>query len=306
MEWQFKPWTWLKEQPLHSGGAEVMEGVGGREHHGFQGNLWEAHHLQEENSSDGQSEHSSWHSNQMRVSRESGQIGADQKRLLGWKSICPSLKTKRPKMQWPTTHGDGTCLCFCHSSWDDCHLLLLYVFRSLQGFPGDLARSLVEDATLGHVLDARHWTNIMVSWWPLNTLSKELYSLKQGMGENVAEFRVHAYFNRFRCSRQSIPAECNRSMWRRWSGITSMKALILSTGGCWPTSSMVKILSPILNCSLQPGSWKDGWKPGTPLLLKIHYYWEFEHNSFSFTQGIYFHPGSWRVTAQLHSLSLQQ
>ena len=31
-----------------SGGAEVTEGVGGREPHSFPGNLWEAHHLQEE------------------------------------------------------------------------------------------------------------------------------------------------------------------------------------------------------------------------------------------------------------------
>ena len=32
--------------------------------------------------------------------------------VLGWKSICPPLKTKRPKMLWPTAHGIGMCLCF--------------------------------------------------------------------------------------------------------------------------------------------------------------------------------------------------
>ena len=31
-----------------SGRAEVTEGICGREPHGFPGNLWEAHHLQEE------------------------------------------------------------------------------------------------------------------------------------------------------------------------------------------------------------------------------------------------------------------
>ena len=31
-----------------SGGAEVEEGIGGREPHSFPGNLWEAHLLQEE------------------------------------------------------------------------------------------------------------------------------------------------------------------------------------------------------------------------------------------------------------------
>ena len=58
----------------------------------------------------------------------------------------------------------------------------------LQGFLGDLARSLGEDATLGDVLQMlnEHYS-IMMTFHPL---SKELYSLKQGMGENVAEFGV--------------------------------------------------------------------------------------------------------------------
>ena len=58
----------------------------------------------------------------------------------------------------------------------------------MQGFPGDLARSLGEDATLGNVfwtLD-EHYGVVMT----LNALSKEHYSLKQGMGENVGEFGV--------------------------------------------------------------------------------------------------------------------
>ena len=50
-------------------------------------------------------------------------------------------------------------------------------------------RSLGKDATLGDML----WTldehyGVMMTF---DTLSKELYSLKQGMGENVAEFGVH-------------------------------------------------------------------------------------------------------------------
>ena len=77
---------------------------------------------------------------------------------------------------------------FCCSSWDD-HHLLLYVVRSFQGFPGDLARSLGEDAILGDVLQTldEHYGVVMT----FNTLSKELYSLKQGMREHVAEFGVH-------------------------------------------------------------------------------------------------------------------
>ena len=77
---------------------------------------------------------------------------------------------------------------FHQSGWDDQHLLP-YIFQSLQGFPGDLARSLGEDATLTDILQMldEHYGVVMT----FNTLSKELYYLKQGSGENVAEFRVH-------------------------------------------------------------------------------------------------------------------
>ena len=89
-------------------------------------------------------------------------------------------------MTYHSWHWDVSI--FCCSGWDD-HHLLPYVFRSLQGFLGDLARSLGEDATLGDVLQTldEHYGDMMT----FNALSKELYSLKQGMGENVAEFGVH-------------------------------------------------------------------------------------------------------------------
>ena len=66
----------------------------------------------------------------------------------------------------------------------------------------------------------------------------------------------YAYANKF-ILRTEHPG---RSMWRRLSGITSMKAVVLSIGECRSTRSMVKFLSPIPNCSLLPRSWKDGWK----------------------------------------------
>ena len=66
--------------------------------------------------------------------------------------------------------------------------MLQYVFQLLQGFPGDLARSVGEDATLTDILQMldEHFGMVMM----LDSLSKELYSLKQGSGENVAEFGV--------------------------------------------------------------------------------------------------------------------
>ena len=76
---------------------------------------------------------------------------------------------------------------FCHSGWDNQHLLP-YVFLSLQGFLGDLARSLGEDATLINILQALdgHYGMVMM----FNALSTELHFLKQGSGENVTGFGV--------------------------------------------------------------------------------------------------------------------
>ena len=66
---------------------------------------------------------------------------------------------------------------FCHSGWDDQHLLP-YVGDIL----GDLARSLGILQTLDE-----HYGMVMT----FAALSKELYSLKHMSGENVAEFGVH-------------------------------------------------------------------------------------------------------------------
>ena len=57
------------------------------------------------------------------------------------------------------------------------------------GFLGVLARSLGEDATLTVILQTldEHYGVVMM----FNTLSKEIYSLKQGSGEDVAEFGVY-------------------------------------------------------------------------------------------------------------------
>ena len=77
---------------------------------------------------------------------------------------------------------------FWHSGWNDQHLLP-YIFQSLWEFLGDLVRSLGEDATPNDVLQTldKHYGIVMT----FNALSKELYSLKQGSGENVAKFGFH-------------------------------------------------------------------------------------------------------------------
>ena len=77
---------------------------------------------------------------------------------------------------------------FCCLGWDDQHLLL-YVFWSLQGFPGNLDRSLGNGATLTNILQILDKNYGMVIMF--DALSKELYSLKQSSGENVAISEVH-------------------------------------------------------------------------------------------------------------------
>ena len=73
------------------------------------------------------------------------------------------------------------------SGWDDQHMQP-YVFRLLKGFPGDIARSLGEDASLTNIVQMldEHYGVVMTS----DTLRKELYSLKQTPGQNVDKFRV--------------------------------------------------------------------------------------------------------------------
>ena len=74
------------------------------------------------------------------------------------------------------------------SGWDNQHLLP-YILCLLQGFLHDLAQSLGKDTTPSDVLQTldKHYGVVMMC----NTLSKEIYSLREGLGENVAEYRVH-------------------------------------------------------------------------------------------------------------------
>ena len=88
------------------------------------------------------------------------------------------------------------------------------------------------DAILSDILQMldEHYGVIMM----FDALSKELYSLKQGLGEKVAEFGV--------CLSQQIQVLQNQStqegfgpnMWRRWSyDLLLWGPLILNTGKCW-------------------------------------------------------------------------
>ena len=118
-----------------------------------------------------------------------------------------------------------------------------------------------EDATLGDVLQTldEHFGVMMI----FNALSKELYSLKQGMGENVAEFRV-CLSQQVQILQMEYPGRIQQEYVEEVKLDNFYEGLSLSIIECWPTKWMGKILLPILNCSYQPGNWKDRWKPEIP------------------------------------------
>ena len=122
----------------------------------------------------------------MRVSQESGQLGQSW-RGFRVKVNLPTFKDEKAKNAVTSCSWHWDMSVLCCSGWDE-QCLLPYVFRSLQGFPGDLVRSLGKDATLGNVLQMldEHYSVVMI----FNTLSKDLYTVKQGIGENMTELRV--------------------------------------------------------------------------------------------------------------------
>ena len=259
------------EHSLAAEELKVKGGIGGREPHGFLGNLQEAHPLWEETVWMDRMKWSLQHSNQMRVSQESGQSGQTG-RGFRVKVNLPTFKDEKAKdaVTYHSWHWDMSMCLHC-SGWDDhCHLLP-YVFRSLQGFPGDLVKEFGWGCHPGGCSLDLGWT----LWChdDLQCLKQGALFPQAGNGRECGWVLEYAYPNRFmdtpdRVSQQNPTGACRR----RWSGIASMKALVQSIGECWPTRLMVKILSPILNCSLLPGSWKDGWKPEIlcswkPLLL---------------------------------------
>ena len=113
---------------------------------------------------------------------------------------------------------------FCHFDWEDQHLLP-YIFQSLKGFPGDLARSLGEDTTLNDVLQMldEHYGVLMM----FHALSKELYSL---------EARIRGECGQIWGAPVTVGLE-EGSRWstqRKWSVIASTRTLTPNTGKCWP------------------------------------------------------------------------
>ena len=132
---------------------------------------------------------SKWSSHQstmMRGSRESNWVGGAGS--LRVKISLPIFKDEKAKDAVPYHSWQWDIAIFCHSGWDNQHLLL-YVFQSLQGFPGDFARSLGHDAILTNILQTldEHYGMVMT----FDALNKELYSVKQGSGENLAKFGMY-------------------------------------------------------------------------------------------------------------------
>ena len=119
---------------------------------------------------------------------------------------------------------------FHWSGWDNQHLLS-YIFHPFQGFPGDLALNLGKwYYSLSDILQMleKHYGVIMM----FDSLSKELYSLKQALGENIAEFGVHLS-QQVWILQLEYPGRIQPKHMEGWSVTDSMRALILNTSECW-------------------------------------------------------------------------
>ena len=121
----------------------------------------------------------------MKVSQESSWSGQTGRDFRVWVNL-PTFKDEKAKDTVTYQLWCWDVSVFCWSGWDNHNFWPMS--RSLQGFPRDLVRSLGKDATLSNVLKMldEHYSVMMT----FDALSKELYSLKQGMGENVAKFGV--------------------------------------------------------------------------------------------------------------------
>ena len=80
-------------------------------------------------------------------------------------------------------HWDLTVYC-CAGCWD-C-TLLSYTIHSLQGYPGELVRSLGIDVTLDDVLTImnEHYNNVKA----LDALNQELFQLQMGQKETILDW----------------------------------------------------------------------------------------------------------------------
>ena len=164
--------------------VEVVDDVGDREHHGFLGTPLEAHPPLGGRSDQG-SNQSSLHSMIMGTSWGSDR-SACARRGIWVKVNLPIFKDEKAKdvVTYHSLQWDAAI--FQQSGWDDWHLLS-YIFHSLQGFLGDIARSLGMDATLSDVLQTldEHYgamMNLMPTVKNSIPLSQDLVRMEQSSG----------------------------------------------------------------------------------------------------------------------------
>ena len=82
------------------------------------------------------------------------------------------MEDTKDAIMYQSWHWDLTVYC-CTRCWD--HTLLPYAIHSLQGYPGELVKSLGTDITLDDVLTIldEHYNNVKA----LDTLNQELFQL---------------------------------------------------------------------------------------------------------------------------------
>ena len=152
---------------------------------------------------------------------------------------------KRPKMQWLTLLWQWDLAIFCCLGWDDQHLLP-YVIDWLQGFLGDLARSLGKNTTLDDVLQTldEHYGIVMI----FITLSKELCCLQQVVGENVAKFGVQS-LQQVQILHSEYPGRIQPEHIEELKWDYFYEGLNPEYNECWPIRWMVNTALSTLTCS---------------------------------------------------------
>ena len=137
---------------------------------------------------------------------------------------------------------------FCPLGWHDQHLLL-YIFWSLQGFPGDLARNLGEDATLANILQMldEHYGVVMMFDTQGTLFSQTRIQVECGWVQSTLV-----------TTGSDTPVGVSRKDSRRACGGDEMRLFLPgpetpNTGTCWPTKWMANTLLITPTCSLQHG-----------------------------------------------------
>ena len=116
------------------------------------------------------------------------------------------------------------------------HTLLPYIFCSLQGYPGELVRSLGADVTLHGMLAVlgEHYNNVKA----LDALNQELIQLWMANKEMVSDWGC-TFWGTSKSSQPHSWSNSHQTILLNWNVTTSMVGYLSSWRWWWPTSKQM-------------------------------------------------------------------